>query len=241
MPIAVLCPSCKARFSVSEKFAGKKGPCPKCKAVITVPDAMVAEVKVHAPEAYASGGKDTKGRPVGKPIPRQETKLEKTTLVAIIAAILVILLVAIVMRGASESVKWPVVWVGLIALSPPLAATAYAFLRDDELEPYSGRALWIRTALCALVYIVLWGVYAVVRSAFGLTGETWEWLFLAAAFIPAGAAAAWAAFDLDFGTSSMHYSFYLLIMLVLCAIVKIPPVYVGRPAEAPGGAVTSYP
>ena len=38
MPIQVTCPKCFTRFSVSEKFAGKKGPCPKCKSEITVPD-----------------------------------------------------------------------------------------------------------------------------------------------------------------------------------------------------------
>ena len=37
MPISVVCPGCKARFNVSDKFAGKKGPCPKCKTVLTVP------------------------------------------------------------------------------------------------------------------------------------------------------------------------------------------------------------
>ncbi len=76
MPISVVCPGCKARFSVSEKFAGKKGPCPKCKTVVTVPDAPAAEVKIHVPEEYASGGKDSKGRAVGKPIPRSETHVQ---------------------------------------------------------------------------------------------------------------------------------------------------------------------
>src|SRR6476661_3159539 len=30
MAIAVVCPSCHARFQVQDKFAGKEGPCPKC-------------------------------------------------------------------------------------------------------------------------------------------------------------------------------------------------------------------
>lgn len=37
MPILVTCPGCKAQFNVSDKFAGKQGPCPKCKAVISIP------------------------------------------------------------------------------------------------------------------------------------------------------------------------------------------------------------
>ena len=85
MPISVVCPSCKARFSVSEKFAGKKGPCPKCKTVITVPEAVAEEVKIHEPEQFASGGKDSKGRAVLKPILREETKLQPTVAAGIVA------------------------------------------------------------------------------------------------------------------------------------------------------------
>ena len=81
MPISVVCPGCKARFSVSEKFAGKKGPCPKCKAVILVPNAPAEEVKIHVPEQFASGGKDSKGRAVSKPILREETKLKPAVIV----------------------------------------------------------------------------------------------------------------------------------------------------------------
>ena len=34
MAIDVTCPSCHTRFQVSDKFAGKSGPCPKCKNTI---------------------------------------------------------------------------------------------------------------------------------------------------------------------------------------------------------------
>jgi predicted Zn finger-like uncharacterized protein len=75
MPIQVVCPSCHARFSVSEKFAGKKGPCPKCKTVIQVPEAT-EEIKIHAPEQSEAGAKGTGGRHVLKPIERKETKVQ---------------------------------------------------------------------------------------------------------------------------------------------------------------------
>ena len=69
MPIPVTCPGCLARFTVSDKYAGKQGPCPKCKQTITVPDKS-QEVVIHAPENY--GPKDAGGRPVLKPIKRVE-------------------------------------------------------------------------------------------------------------------------------------------------------------------------
>jgi len=68
MPIPVTCPGCLARFTVSDKYAGKQGPCPKCKQTITVPDKS-QEVVIHAPD---DGPKDSAGKPVLKPIRRVE-------------------------------------------------------------------------------------------------------------------------------------------------------------------------
>ena len=102
MPISVVCPGCKARFNVSDKFAGKKGPCPKCKTVLTVPAAPAEEVKIHVPEEYASGGKDSKGRLVGKPIPRTETKLQPVLITAIVAGVLGSLVICLAARSLSR-------------------------------------------------------------------------------------------------------------------------------------------
>src|SRR5262245_48396622 len=93
MPIPVICPNCHARFSVSEKFAGKEGPCPKCKGKIKVP-ALDEQVVVHAPEEFAGGGKDSKGRPTLKPIARKEAKITPVMIVGIVAALLATVAVA---------------------------------------------------------------------------------------------------------------------------------------------------
>jgi hypothetical protein len=44
-------------------------------------------------------------------------------------------------------------------------------------------------------------------------------------FVAAGGAAAYALFDLDFGTASLHYSFYLIVTLLLRAAIGLPPVW----------------
>ena len=94
MPIPVICPGCKASFRVSDQFAGKQGPCPKCKAIIKIPAIAAAEVVVHAPEEFASGGKDSIGRATAKPIPRPTTKIQAPVVVSIVVSALVTLLVA---------------------------------------------------------------------------------------------------------------------------------------------------
>jgi hypothetical protein len=223
MPISVVCPGCKARFSVSEKFAGKKGPCPKCKAVILVPNAPAEEVKIHVPEQFASGGKDSKGRAVSKPILREETKLKPAVIAAIAGAVVVAFTTAFLLRGVAD--KLPIIMVGLLVVSPPLAAAGYTFLRDDEFVPYRGRTLFVRCTLCALVYAALWGAYAPLPAYGIITGEAWQWVFVAPLFITAGAAAAWACLDLDFGSASMHYCFYVVITLMLRAALGLPPLW----------------
>ncbi len=225
MPISVLCPNCKARFSVSEKFAGKKGPCPKCKTVITVPEAPAEEITVHVPEQFASGGKDSKGRPVSKPIARTETKLSPVAIAGIVGSALLTLVVALLVRFSGIENKVPVVIVGLAIISGPLAFAGYAFLRDDELEPYRGTALIIRAGLCGLAYALLWGAYAPLPAYGIVTGEAWQWLFIAPIFVGLGAGAAFACFDLDFGNAAMHYCFYVAVTLLLRAAMGMPPLW----------------
>ena len=59
MAIQVTCSGCHARFKVSDKYAGRKGPCPKCKAEITVPDAD-EEVVIKSHDEFG-GARDAGG------------------------------------------------------------------------------------------------------------------------------------------------------------------------------------
>src|SRR5262245_6594726 len=69
MPILVTCPGCKAQFNVGEKFAGKQGPCPKCKALITIPKISGASAPPPTPEGKAGPAAATKpgAAPATKP------------------------------------------------------------------------------------------------------------------------------------------------------------------------------
>jgi len=230
MPISVVCPGCKARFSVSDKFAGKKGPCPKCKAVITVPDHPAEDVTIHVPEEFASGGKDASGRPVLKPIARKDAKLSLTNIAAIAAAVIVTLVIAFLLRGVSN--KLPIIVAGLLIVSPPLAVAGYTFLRDDELEPYRARALVIRATLCGLGYAALWGAYWPLAAYGVISGEPWQWLFIAPAFGAVGAGISFACLDLDFGSAAMHYCFYVAVTLLLRFAIGLPPVWAAATGTA---------
>src|SRR3954453_12829477 len=161
MAIDVTCVKCDTRFQVSEKFAGKSGPCPKCKATIKIPEAK-DQVVIHAPEV--SGPKDTTGQPVFKPIARVETKLTTPQIAIIVGSVLVVLIVAFVLRVQFHGKNVPqlITMLGSVLLGPPLAFAAYTFLRDDELEPFRGKEVLLRSLACGLAFAAVWGAYCLI-------------------------------------------------------------------------------
>ncbi len=221
MPIDITCPGCRTRFKVNEKFAGQKGPCPKCKAVIEIP-ALGEEVVVHAPDQF--GPKNAAGVATLKPIARKETRVTPILIVGVISGIVIILISAVVLRGMEQKPAW---LLGLCAflLAPPLVWAGYTFLRDGELEPHRGRYLAIRVLICSLVYALLWGAYVWIPTlAFDLdvdSRELFHLLFIVPPIMIVGALAAFASLDLDFGTGLIHYGFYLLVTVLLCFIMGL--------------------
>jgi hypothetical protein len=223
MPIDVICPNpkCQTRFRVSDKFAGKEGPCPKCKQKIRVPDKS-EQVVVHAPEEY--GPKDQKGQAVLKPIGRTETKLSPVMLVTIMTAIFVALIVALLLRSYEGDVPFAILAIGALIVAPPVVIGGYSFLRDDELEPYRGMTLFVRVAICSVVYAALWAVFVWVPSlAFNLDKlELFHLLMIIPPIAALGAVAALATLDLDFGSALVHYGLYVMVTVGLCLIMGVP-------------------
>lgn len=219
MPIDVTCPGCHKRFKVSEKFAGKEGPCPSCKGMIRVP-ALTEQVVVHAPEAH--GPKDKSGRPVLKPIARSETRFSPLSAAAVGLVVVGALAAALVLRSNRDNATWQVLGAGAAFLGPALAWAGYTFLRNDELEPYRGRSLLLRAVICGLVYALLWGGYALVlHYLFDGRIEIVHLLFVVPPFVAVGALTSFASLDLDFGNGAIHYGLYVLVTVALCWIAGV--------------------
>ncbi len=216
MSIIVVCQSCRKSFKVSDKFAGKSGPCPNCKQTLKVPEKS-EEVTIHAPEAFSGGGRSKSGKLVTKPIVRQNARLQPVTATLVAATALAVVLVAWVGGRLDVFHSWWYSTVGLLVISPPLVLAAYEVLRDDELEPYRGTELYVRVAACSLAYIALWGVFVVLssRGLLMVENEVWNWALVLPGFVLVGGFAALGAFDLEFGDAMFHYGFYLLVTVVL--------------------------
>jgi len=214
MAIDVTCPACHTRFQVSEKFAGKSGPCPKCKKTIKVPE-LTEQVVIHAPEV--SGPVDSKGQAVLKPISRTEVRLSMPVIAGIVGAIVVVLIAALVLRVSFPGGKIPAVVtiLGSLLLGPPLAFAGYTFLRDDEFEPYRGMEVLVRSLACGVVFAAIWGAYWLI---FAYLNQTPNWQVMAAAvpvMVGLGALASQASFEFELPTGALHYSLYLICTIVL--------------------------
>lgn len=226
MAILVVCPGCRKRFQVSDQFAGKTGPCPNCKTPITIPT-KDQEVIIHAPEEFGTGGRSKKGTLVLKPVPHADLKFSWKAALGIGGAAAVAALGALGLRYSgllADPTAYRAVAIQLIALAvvtPPLVVAGYAVLRDDELEPYRGRELYVRAGALAAVYIVLWGVFSRIGPLVIEPEQLWTWLLVLPPLFAIGGLAGLAALDLDFGSGALLYGFYVMVTVVLRAIAGL--------------------
>jgi hypothetical protein len=221
MAINVVCPGCKSRFAVSDKFAGKTGPCPKCKQSITIPTPAAKEVVIHGPESAMPTAPGS--LPPTIPFRRIDRPVGRLTW-ALLAAGAVATMVAAWAIGVGWRPDPPPNWIlaaGGYLVAVPCVALAYAAIRDKELEPYRGRSLAIRVAICALVYGSIWLAKGVLPA--DATAEMWQWMFLGPLFVFPGALAAFAAFDFDWGPATLHFSCYVLVTSLLRWLAGLPP------------------
>ncbi|MEN6457410.1 MAG: hypothetical protein ABFC63_00615 [Thermoguttaceae bacterium] len=223
MSIIVVCTKCRKSFKVSDKFAGKSGPCPNCKQTLQVP-AKGEEVKIHTPEAFAGGGKTTTGKLIIKPIERTDAKFQPL-FVTIVAVAVVVVAVTTWAAGRTKlfdgTTGLILAAAGLLAVSLPLVIAAYGILRDDELEPFTGRSLYLRSAICGAVYAALWGAFSLAVLPL-LTGDVWNWVFVVPPFVLVGAVTAYATLNLEFGNAALHYGFFVLVTILLRWVAGMP-------------------
>jgi hypothetical protein len=214
MSIRVTCGHCHTRFNVSEKFAGKEGPCPKCKKMIRVP-AKEEEVVIAAPD---TGVKDSKGRSIVKPIRRAETKLSQVQLTIIGVCVVGFLLAALMLRvmtgGAPD--KFPVWLLGMAALliAPPIIYVAYQMLRDTDLGTFDNNELRNRVLICTAIYSLLWLGLFIGKYVFNDNWELGSWLTGMIPMLALGATAGMLLFDMEFLLGLVHYGMYVGICLI---------------------------
>jgi predicted Zn finger-like uncharacterized protein len=213
MAIVVVCPACNARFRVSDKYAGRQGPCPKCKTTIIVPAAADEEpIVVPQTDEETDGEKQSTKF---QSLPREETKIQPLG-IALAGIVLLAFIVAALLRGSDWKSSAVLLGLGAVVMAPPLALAGYALLRQEELEPHRGVELICRVAICAAAYVILWAVLWGLKSWLIDDGlESWNTLFLLVGPLAVGSVTAWATLDLDLGSGLFHYCLYLGVCVLL--------------------------
>lgn len=214
MSIRVTCTKCHTRFNVSEKFAGKEGPCPKCNAKIRVPDKS-EEIVIESPKG--DGPMDSTGRAVLDPVKRKETNLSTVQWTLIIGSIVGFLAIALILRFSIEEVSQFPLWLIVASsavIAPPLVFVAYAFLRDQELDSYRGKELRLRVMICALIYPITWVAMPLACFAFNDSYETGSYIAAGVAMIGIGGFTSMFCFEFDFLMGAVHYGLYLGVCLI---------------------------
>lgn len=221
MPIPVVCPGCKARFTVSDQFAGRTGPCPKCKQSITIPKTTAATVTIHEPEPVSAAAP---GGVLLQPIRRSDRPVTPVAFAATMAGAVATAALAWLAGVVFPAPPGPPDWLfaaGGFLVALPCVALGYVGIHDRELEPYRGASLLVRSLVCAAVYGGLWCAKGLLPAE--QTADMWRWLYLGPLFFVPGVIAAMAAFDLDQGRAVAHFSMYAMFTCVLRWLAGLAP------------------
>lgn len=228
MAIQVTCPGCLKRFSVADQHAGKQGPCPNCKKVIQIPK-LEDQVVIH--EAPPEGPRDAKGRSVLKTKRRTDAKFQPLVAVAVGAVVLLALLAAFLLRGRLPTDTIPAVAVmvgGAALLAPFIARGGYMVLRDDELEPYRGMPLMLRSLACGLVFALAWVLFGFILTRFttpeDLSRGVEFWVFIAPLVVMflVGMGAGLVTLDLTPANATLLFALFFLATATLRMVMGLP-------------------
>lgn len=219
MSIHVICPGCMRQFEVSDRFAGKKGPCPKCGHIIEIPKGNVV---VHAPDEIIVEGRKVKNPDFVQPIERAPFAFTRRQIILnVIGAILVISFAVLFSNiDREQPIKWIAGALGTFVVAFPLARYGYILIRNpDDLEIFLGGELHRKSFLVALGYSFAWflfeGLMIYMNPGF------FFFLYLVpiailAAFIPL------VVFDIDYGNSFMLFTLFVLLMILLSGLMFRP-------------------
>ena len=228
MAIQVTCPKCFKRFKVGEQHAGKQGPCPSCKATITIPK-LEDQVVIH--EAPPEGPVDAQGRSVLKTYRKKDGKFSPLLTGIAVGVVVLEVVAAILLKGAVQApgiASIAIMAIAAAVLAPPVVAGGYMILRDDELEPYRGTMLWIRSISCGLGFVAAWLVFGFVIYRFttpedlasGL--ELWQLAIPLVVMFMVGLLSAYASLDLEPISAVMLFAFFFICTGLLRMLMELP-------------------
>lgn len=241
MAIQVICPGCMSRFEVSDRFAGKKGPCPKCSNLIEIPKEKLV---IHAPDEIIVEGRRVKNPDFIRPIEREAFVFTtKQVWINVVGVVVILIFAWLFSFLGSGPMKWMAGTSGIFVVAFVLAKNGYILVRDpDDLEIFLGGELHRKSFLVATGYTLSWIIFEALLLYLNPGFFFFAYLLpiaLLASFVPL------VVFDTDYGDSFMLYFIFVLCVLVIRGIMFAPDGWIWKPIplrvrqstihEIPGG------
>lgn len=204
-----------ARFEVSDRFAGKKGPCPKCGHIIEIPKENVV---IQNPDEMMVGGKKVKNPDYIRPIEQKTFSFTGRAILVNLVTIAVVLLIATVFHFIHcIPIAIPVGILLSLAVAFPLLKYGYMTFRDpNDLEIFLGGTLGKKSAIGAVGFVVFWLLFEILLLYMNQGGFAWVYLIPVAflmAFIPI------VLFDLKFTDALAIAAVFALAAVLLRGIM----------------------
>lgn len=220
MAITVTCPGCHKKFVVSEKFAGKSGPCKYCKTIIHIPNEVPAAEKVviHGGQTFSSGGKNAQGKLVLKPLERGVKKFDRVRAIIITAGILGALLATFVLgKVFNLNENFLIAAAGLCVVTPLIVGGLYPLVKKDEmLESIHGFDFYWRTGVISVVYAGMWGALSYLMYLGTLSSQTpTMWAICSIALVLFGIFMCMCFYELEWGNAAFHTLAFVCATLFL--------------------------
>lgn len=218
MAINVICPGCMTRFQVDDRFAGKKGPCPKCGHIIEIPKEKLI---IHAPEDITSGGKTVPGGSTLRPITQVRFIFNRSQLFLALLGIIAVCAAAFGL-GFWENclIKAIVGLVCTLLIGVPLTAYGYMMIREeDDLEILLGNELYKRSFFAALGFSFVWAIFE--GFVYSLNPGPAFVIYLVPTMI-LGSIVGIYIYDTNGGKAALLFSLFVLCVLFLRGIMFTP-------------------
>lgn len=220
MAITVTCPGCHKKFVVSEKFAGKSGPCKYCKTIIHIPKEVPAAEKVviHGGDSFSSGGKNAEGKLVLKPLERGVKKFNSVRALLVTIGILGALLATfIVGKTINLNENFLIASAGLCVVTPMIVGGLYPLVKKDEmLESIHGFDFYWRTGVISIVYAGMWGILSYLMYTRTLTPQApTMWAICSIALTLFGIFMCMCFYELEWGNAAFHTLAFICVTLLL--------------------------
>ena len=212
MPLNVICTGCMKRFQVTDRFAGMKGPCPKCGAIISIPTESL-----HLQEDnFVNPVKGKKNKGLLRPFLRIDAQFDPVrtrnyALIVLGVLLATFLLGCVPMYTVLRSLLGTL---GLCLIAFPLAIFGYTFVRDrEQIFFFSGEELYRRAGIVAAGYVILWllleGFLATTRADFCVS-----WFYFSVLAALASLLTLWLL-ELRFRDAFLHYCIFGFSVILL--------------------------